>query len=375
MTWSTSVGQAPRLPTTRQTSGLTTKRQARRLPYTKGQPVVKRLRVLLAVGLVSALGLVVSCTSQSSPEPVQAEREEKRFQIAVIPKATTFTFWKAIHAGAAKAAEELNVEVIWMGPSTEGARRQQIEVVQNFISRGVDAIVLAPLDDVALVRPVEAAVKRGIPVVIIDSGLKSDVQASFVATDNREGGRMGARRLAEVMGGRGKVILLRYLEGSASNDQREDGFLEELAADYPKIEVLSSNQFAGVTKQSAFEASQNLLNKYGDEVDGIFCPNEPTTFGMLRALETSKRAGKIKFVGFDSGEALIQGLRDGSIHGLVVQDPFGMGYEGVKTAVDVLQGHEVEKRIPTRVVTITLENLDTPEIQALISPEMEASRE
>jgi len=121
--------------------------------------------------------------------------------------------------------------------------------------------------------------------------------------------------------------------------------------------------------------AQNLLNKYGDEVDGIFCPNEPTTFGMLRALETSKRAGKIKFVGFDSGEGLIKGMRAGSIHGLVVQDPFGMGYQGVNTAVEVLQGRKVEKRIPTRVVTITPENLDTPEIQALISPEMEASRE
>jgi len=337
--------------------------------------VVKWSRVLLAVGLVSALGLVVSCTSQSSLKPGQAASEAKRFQIAVIPKGTAFTFWKAIHAGAAKAAEELDVEIIWMGPSTEGERRQQIEVVQNFISRGVDAIVLAPVDDIALVRPVEAAVKRGIPVVIIDSGLKSDLQASFVATDNREGGRMGARRLAEVMGAKGKVILLRYMEGSASNDQREEGFLEELKTNYPEIEILSSNQYAGDTKQSAFEVAQNLLNKYGDEVDGIFCPNEPTTFGMLRALETSKRAGKIKFVGFDSGEGLIKGMRAGSIHGLVVQDPFGMGYQGVKTAVEVLQGRKVEKRIPTRVVTITPENLDTPEIQALISPEMEASRE
>ena len=337
--------------------------------------MVKRLRVLLAVGLVSALALVVSCSGQPGPESTQAEPEGKRFQIAVIPKATAFTFWKAIHAGAAKAADELDVDIIWMGPSTEGERRQQIEVVQNFISLGVDAIVLAPLDDVALVRPVEAAVKRGIAVVIIDSGLKSDVQASFVATDNREGGRMGARRLAEVMGAKGKVILLRYLEGSASNDQREDGFLEELEANYPAIEILSSNQYAGATKQSAFEASQNLLNKYGDEVDGIFCPNEPVTFGMMRALDTSKRAGKIKFVGFDSGEGLIKGMRGGSIHGLVVQDPFGMGYQGVKTAVEVLQGNEVEKRIPTRVVTITPENLDSPQIQALISPEMEASRE
>jgi len=327
---------------------------------------------LLAIGVLT---LIVSCRGEQTGEPAKGEGEPGRLQIAVVPKATAFTFWNAIHAGAAKAAEELDVDIIWMGPATEGERLRQIEVVQNFVSLGVDAIVLAPLDEVALVRPVETAVKQGIPVVIIDSDLKTDAQSSFVATDNREGGRMAARQLAEVMGEEGDVILLRYLEGSASNDQREDGFLEELAAHYPKMKILSSNQYAGATKQSAFEASQNLLNKHGEEVDGIFCPNEPVAFGMLRALETSKRAGKIKFVGFDAGEGLIKGMREGSIHGLVAQDPFGMGYLGVKTAVEVARGNEVDGRIPTRVVTITPENLDSAEIQALISPEVEASRE
>ena len=315
--------------------------------------------------------LLASCNRQQPGDQVAAEN---RPQIAVIPKGTAFTFWKAVHAGAKSAADDLNVDIIWTGPNDEGDRRQQIEVVQNFISLGVDAIVLAPTDEVALARPVETAVARNIPVVIIDSNLKSDVQSSFVATDNREGGRMAARQLARVMDGKGNVILLRYSEGNASNDQREDGFLEELAAASPEIKVISSNQYAGTTKESAFQASQNLLNRFGDEVNGIFCPNEPVAFGMLRALETSKRAGKIKFVGFDAGESLIEGMREGSIHGLVAQDPFNMGYQGVKTAVAVLNGETVEKRIPTRVVTITPENLESEEIQALISPEVEASK-
>ena len=337
--------------------------------------MVRWLPRLSVLGVLCGLAVSVSCRPPQGGEQPQAEGAGKRRQIAVIPKATTFTFWKAVHAGAAKAAEELDVDIIWTGPTSEGDRRQQIDVVQNFVSRGVDAIVLAPLDEVALVRPVEAAVERGIPVVIIDSALKSDVQASFVATDNREGGRMGARQLAKVMGAPGKVILLRYLEGSASNDQREEGFLEEIQANFPDVEILSSNQYAGTTKESAFQASQNLLNRFGDQVDGIFCPNEPVAFGMLRALETSNRAGKVKLVGFDAGENLVKAMREGSIHGLVAQDPFGMGYQGVKAAVAVLEGESVEKRIPTRVVTVTPENLDSEEIQSVISPELEAWKE
>jgi ribose transport system substrate-binding protein len=333
------------------------------------------LRRLSVIALLSALPLAVSCGSKPGQGTSPAAGGQKRRQIAVIPKATMFTFWNAVHAGALAAGEELGVETIWMGPNDEGDRRQQIDVVQNFISRGVDAIVLAPLDEVALARPAEAAVARGIPVVVIDSDLKTDKLSSLVCTDNLEGGRMAARQLAKVMGEKGQVILLRYQEGSASNDQREEGFLEELAANYPEIEVLSSNQYAGTTKESAFQASQNLLNKFGDQVDGIFCPNEPVSFGMLRALETSNRAGQVKFVGFDAGESLIEAMREGSIHGLVAQDPFGMGYQGVKTAVAVLNGEDVPKRIPTRVITITPENLDTPEIQALIAPEVKASKQ
>lgn len=322
---------------------------------------------------VILIGALAGCTRDQAGSGGSGADGTESLRIAVIPKATTFTFWKAVHAGAEAAAKEAGAEIIWQGPSNEGDRQGQIEVVQNFVSRQVDAIVLAPLDASALARPVEQAVARGIPVVVIDSALDSESQTSFVATDNTEGGRMAARRLAEVMGGKGDVILLRYQEGSASNDEREEGFLIELKEKYPDINVLSSNQYAGTTKDSAMKVSQNLLNKYGQEVDGIFCPNEPVAFGMLRALETSKLAGKVKFVAFDAGESLIQAMREGSIHGLVAQDPYGMGNEGVKAALAVLAGETVDKRIPTRVVSITPENLDTEEIHALIQPEVKAS--
>ena len=296
---------------------------------------------------------------------------EEKLKIAVIPKGTSNPFWKSVHAGAAKAEEELgNVEIIWVGPENEDDRRQQIDVVNNFIARRVDAIVLAPLDLKALVSPVEQAVSRGIPVIIIASALASDAQRRFTATDNVEGGRYGARRLGELMGGKGKAIMLRYQVNSASTENREKGFMEEMAAKFPDIEFLSTSEYAGVTRESAAQTATNLLNKYGGQVEGVFCPNESSTFGMLRALENTGKAGSIKFVGFDASAELIKGMEAGNIHGLVAQDPFDMGYKGVMTAVAVLEGKSVDVLIPTKLTLVTPENLKTEEIQALIAPEL-----
>ena len=319
--------------------------------------------ILAALSVVAITG----CDKGGTPSG------DKRVTIAVIPKGTTHTFWKSVHAGAQKAAAEEDVDIIWMGAQQEEDRSQQIDLVRSFISRGVDAMVLAPNDEAALVAPVQAAVARDIPVVIIDSDLNTDQYASFVATDNKEGGRMAARRLGEVMGGAGKAVLLRYAVGSASTNNREEGFLEEMAARYPDIEMVSTNQYAGGTKNTALEASQQLLTNYASDIQGIFCPNESSTFGMLRALEIRGIAGQIHFVGFDASYSLIKGLQDGAIHGLVAQDPFDMGYQGVKTAVAVLNGETVERRIATGLTIITPENLNDPEIQEFIAAEMEQS--
>ena len=319
---------------------------------------MKFLRLILAVFILT----VVSANL--------VDAQEKKLKIAVIPKGTTHEFWKTIHAGALKAEKELGVEIIWQGPEKEDDRQMQIQVVQNFISRGVDAICLAPLDDVALARPVQSAVKRKIPVIIIDSGLKSKAHSSFVATDNKEGGRMGARRLAKVLDGKGKIIMMRYSEGSASTINREAGFLEEIKK-HPGIEIVSSNQYAGATKEEAFKTATNLLNRYAKELNGIFCSNESATFGMLRALETTNRTKKFKFVGFDTSPTLLAAMKEGKIHGLVSQDPFDMGYKGVVTAVKVIRGEKVEKRIATRLLMVTKENLNDPDVKDVINPPLD----
>ncbi len=298
------------------------------------------------------------------------EKSSDKLQIAVIPKGTTNVFWKSIHAGALKAADELDVEIIWQGPQREDDRQMQIQVVQNFVSRGVDAIVLAPLDRRALVGPIQAAVARDIPVVIVDSAVDTEAITSFVATNNREGGRMCARRLAELLDNKGKIIVLRVLEGGASTTNREEGFLEEIRQIAPNIEILVDNQYGGATVEKALQISQNLLNRF-DDVDGIFAANESTTQGMLRALQTAGRAGSTSFVGFDSNETLMDGMAAGHIHGLALQDPFDMGYRGVRTAVAKINGDVFDAKVDTRIMMITPENIGAPEAQELLKPDLD----
>jgi ribose transport system substrate-binding protein len=332
-------------------------------------------KVITAIVIVAAAVIFASVGCKQK----ETEKSVDIYRIAVIPKGTTHIFWKSIHAGAIKAQEELkaagvNVEIIWKGPLKEDDRESQIQVVENFVTQGVTGIVLAPLDDAALRMPVKEAVNSGIPVVIIDSGLNSDDYVSFVATDNYKGGRKGGERLAETLGGKGKVIMLRYQEGSASTMNREQGFLDVLKEKYPDIEVVSANQYGGATTESAYQASENLLAPLrtadgGLSIDGIFCPNESTAFAMLRALEDAGLAGKVKYVGFDSSERLVQGLRNGEIQGLVLQDPINMGYLGVKTLVAHLQGQKVEKRIDTGSAVATPENMDEPKMKNLLEPD------
>lgn len=227
--------------------------------------------------------------------PIRAENDSgaslsgaktKKWKVIVIPKGTTHEYWEAVHAGTLKAAKELgNVEVVWLGPQKEDDRVQQIQLVQSAVATGVDGIVLAPLDAEALAPPVEAAIAKGIPVVIFDSGLNAKGPVSFIATDNYHGGVLAAQRLGEVLGRKGRVILLRYAVGSESTEQREKGFTDTLAKEFPEIKLISDTEYAGPTSGTAQQRAQSLLTRYRGQVDGIFCPNESSTSGMLRALD------------------------------------------------------------------------------------------
>jgi ribose transport system substrate-binding protein len=310
--------------------------------------------------------LVTACSGGGTPA---------RPTIAVIPKGTSHVFWQSIHAGAIKAGGELNVDIAWRGPLREDDRDAQVAEVENAVGRGVAGIVVAPLDDAALVAPVSAAMRRKIPVAIIDSGLKGDDYISFVATDNEKGGRLGGEKLATLLGGKGRVIMLRYAEGSDSTTKREEGFLSAIKSQ-PGIEIVSSNQYAGADVEGAYKKSEAILSQLKKpdgslSIDGIFCPNESSTFGMLRVLEDNGWAGKVKFVGFDASPNLVKALEDGRIDALVVQNPFQMGYLGVKTVVGFIKGEKVERKVDTGVQVVGHDETSKPDVKEFLHPDLD----
>jgi len=302
---------------------------------------------------------------------VEAPVAPPKYTLAVIPKGTTHEFWKSVHAGAENAAKEIgDIQILWKGPLLENDRDGQISVVQDFVTKKVDGIILAPLDKQALVDAVKDAQAANIPVLIFDSALQDEsITISYVATDNFKGGQLAGQRLGESMGGMGSVVMLRYNAGSESTEQREDGFLDAIKASFPNIKVLSSNEYAGTTPESSLDKATQILTKHKSEVSGIFAVCEPNAAGVLKALEETGLAGKVKFVAFDPNKELIQGMADGKVHGIVLQDPVTMGYESVKRLVAHLKGEKVERRIGTGEFVATPENMSTPEMEKLLKPQ------
>jgi ribose transport system substrate-binding protein len=215
---------------------------------------------------------------------------------------------------------------------------------------------------------------NGIPVVIFDSGLQGDNYISYVATDNFKAGQLAGQYMAKLLDGKGNVVVLRYAEGSDSTTRREDGFIDAIKA-FTDIEIVTSNQYAGVTTESALQAAENLLSRFGAnegslQIDGIFCATEPTALGILRALQNAGYAGKVKFIGFDSSEKMISALRAGELSGFVVQNPMRIGYLAVKTLVGHIRGEQVPRRIDTGSLLVTMENIEKPEIHKLLNPDL-----
>ncbi len=330
-------------------------------------------RVAIGVLVFLAAGVLACGKSQGTATAgAGADAPKATLRIAVIPKGTTHEFWKSVHAGAVKASRELGVDIVWKGPLKEDDLKGQIDVVDSFVAQGVSGITVAPLSDRGLTASVHNAVKAGIPVVVFDSDLQGEDHSSFVATDNLAAGRLAGEELARRMGGKGNVVVLRYQEGSASTAHREQGFLDAIKA-HPDIHVVSDNQYGGATTESAFATSENLLAAQkvdSGAVQGVFTPNESTTFGMLLALRKANLVGKVHFVGFDASDKLVKGVREGAVDALVVQNPFNIGYLSVKTMTAKLRGQPIEKRIDTGAKVATKENLDAPEIAELIQPDL-----
>ncbi len=317
------------------------------------QKVLAIVGVVVVVVILVAIGISRKGKSDSSRT------------IGVVPKGTSSPFWETVRQGALKAGGELGYEIIWQGPKVESDRAEQIRIVKDLITQRVAGVVLGPNDSRAQIPVVEELAERKIPCVIIDSGIETDQIISFVATDNYQGGVIAAKRMGEILDGKGNILVVKFLPGSASTTKRENGFMETIENEFPGITIVD-HKYGMETVNKAVEAAEDMLTRNAD-VDGIFGSNNHATIGAVRALEGRDLAGKVKVVGFDSEDALIQMLESGAIDSLVVQDPFRMGYEGVKTVVAAIEGKsDIQRRVDTGVELVTKDRLEEPEIRILL---------
>jgi ribose transport system substrate-binding protein len=274
----------------------------------------------------------------------------------------------SVHAGALSAGQEFALEVLWNGPPTETDYSRQVQIVDSMIARRVDGIALAACDRKALTGVVDRAAAANIPLTVFDSGLDSTNFMSFLATDNVEGGRMGARTLGKLLGGKGEVGIIMHAPGSVSTSDREAGFQEVMQKEFPGIKVVQS-QFSMGDRAKGMAVTENILTA-NPEIDGLFASSEPSAIGATQAVKARNLTGKVKLVGFDSTDSMIEDLKGGVLNAIVVQDPFRMGYEAVKTIADKLNGKQPPKRTDLPAVVVTLENLQTAEIQKLLYPDI-----
>ena len=317
------------------------------------------------VGIVGAmLALVIASWCGCSREPEPAGEKAERV-IVVAPKGLVHQFWLTVKAGAEQAAKEESARVVWKGPAKETDVAGQVAILEDMISRGVDAIVMAACDSRALVPTIARAIEKGIPVVTIDSGVDSDLPVTFVATDNIAGANAAADALAELIGHKGEVGLIPFIPGAATSDMRERGFKEQIAK-YPEIELVQT-LYCQSDAARGMAVTEDMLTSTPD-LAGIFAANEPGAMGCVRALESRGVAGRVKLVAFDAADAEIDALERGTIQALIVQNPFKMGYLGVKSAMRAIRGEPVEKRIDTGVSVVTMDNFNDPEIQRILYP-------
>ncbi len=297
---------------------------------------------------------------------IACNREQSRV-VGVVPKGANHIFWQTVHAGAEKAAREYNLKVEWQAPTLEIDSGRQIEIIDSLINRHVAGIVLAPIDRQALVAVIDRAGREGVPVAVFDSAVDTDHMISYVATDNTEGGRMAARRLNEVLHGQGKVGVIGFMAGSASTMQRESGFDEELRK-FPGIQNVGM-QMGNSDRAKAMAVTENLLTANAG-LNGLFADNESSSAGAVQALK-SRNAKDVKLVAFDASEQLINDLRDGWIDALIVQNPFKMGYESTKAVGMKLAGETPLRTQDSGVTMVRREDLDKPEIKALLFPDIQ----
>ena len=291
--------------------------------------------------------------------------QEKSVTIKMIVKKDNGSFWTVVKMGAEAAGKEFGVNVDFDGPADENDIDGQIRLVNESVDKKPDALVLAAGDYVRLVGAVEKAYAEKIPVIIIDSDIKSNKTKGFIGTDNVDSGKKLGETLLKEVGDTCSIAVMSFIKGAANADQREEGFFEAIKAE-PGVKLLSK-EYSNSDENTAERLTEELVKKYPD-IDAIVCLNAYGTTGTARAIEKLGLAGKVKIIGFDNTPEEISFMEKDVIQSLVTQNPFSMGYLGVKYALDVLNGETIPKSTNTDSKVINKDNMYLPENQKLVFP-------
>ncbi|MFZ3454536.1 ABC transporter substrate-binding protein [Arthrobacter sp. 7Tela_A1] len=313
---------------------------------------------LAAVTAVAALMLTMTaCESTES----SADSNGGTPYIAIVSKGFQHQFWQAVKQGADQAAEEFDVEITFEGPDKETNVDQQIQMLTTALGKNPSAIGFAALDSQAATPLLEEAKSKDIPVVAFDSGVDSDIPVATATTDNKAAAAEAAKNLADLIGGKGKIAVIAHDQTSKSGTDRRDGFLEWMEENAPDIEVVDV-QYGDGDQLKSTDAAKAIIAAHPD-LAGMYGTNEGSAIGVVNAVKELNLKGKLTIVGFDSGKAQIDAIKDGTMAGAVTQNPVGIGYETVKAAVAAAKGEKVEKVIDTGFYWYDAENIDSDEIK------------
>jgi ribose transport system substrate-binding protein len=334
----------------------------------KGSSPIKFLSSLSNWRKLSALFAVTAFVSVVETAPAADQKP----LIPVIVKDTTSSYWQTVFAGARKAAKELNLNVPELGAQSESDVNGQISILENAVAEKPAAVVISPTQFAGLGKPIDEAAKKT-KIIGIDSAADSAAFTSFLQTDNEKGGRVAADGLAAAIEAKygkpeGEVALINFLPGVGSLQARDKGFKDELAAKYPGLKLVAEKVADGQAV-TGLNIMTDLITAYPN-LRGVFSDALFIGQGAGQAVAENKAGDRIKLVTFDSDQKLVKFLKDGSIAALVVQDPFRMGYDGVKTALAASKGEKVEAKVDTGVTLITKENMDSPRSQELLNPKL-----
>jgi ribose transport system substrate-binding protein len=328
-----------------------------------------RKRITGAAGLIAAAFLLAACGSDDAGSTDGADGEappadSDRTYVALVSKGFQHQFWQSVRDGAQQAADEFDVDITFEGPDSESEVAQQIDMLQTAIDRSPDALGFAALDSQAAAPLMDQAASSDIPVIAFDSGVDSDVPLATAATDNRAAAALAAENMVELIGGSGQVAMVVHDQTSVTGTERRDGFVEYIEQNAPDVEIVDIQYGRGDHLESTNVATAIIQGN--PDLDGIYGSNEGSAIGVVNAVQELGIAGDLVIVGFDSGQAQMDAIRDGVMAGAITQNPVGIGYETVKAAVEALNGDELPETIDTGFFWYDETNIDDDEIQAVL---------